>query len=55
MTPLKKIAKEIVRFKKSSGKNIVCCWMSNQAKSILEKNNIPCFFEPKRVAEFLGN
>jgi len=55
MTPLEKIAEEIVSFKKKTKKNIVCCWMSRQGKPILKRNNIPCFFEPKRLAEFLRN
>jgi len=53
MTPINKIIEELVNFKKSSKKNVVCCLMAKEGKSILEKNNIPNFFEPKRLADFL--
>jgi len=53
MTQMNKIAEEVVDFSKDSKKNVVCCWMGKEGRSVLLRNNIPCFFEPKRVAEFL--
>ena len=49
MTDMDAIAKEVVKVKK----NVVCVWMSPDGLDILKKNNIPVFFEPKRMAEFL--
>jgi acetyltransferase len=53
MTPMNKIAEEVVKFNQNSKKNVVCCWMGCEGKGILERNKIPNFFEPKRVADFL--
>lgn len=55
MTPMKKIAKEVVNFNKKSRKNVVCCWMSEDGKKILDKGKVINFFEPKRIAEYLRN
>lgn len=53
MTDLKNIAHEIVKFRNESRKKVIACWMSDEGIEILEKNKIPNFFEPKRVAQYL--
>ncbi|MFH0936078.1 MAG: CoA-binding protein [Candidatus Woesearchaeota archaeon] len=57
MTDVKEIAKEILRFKNESRKTVVTCFMGydaiQEAKEILEENNIPCFFEIKRAVDLL--
>ncbi len=53
MTDLENIAHEVVRFKKRSRKKVVACWMGEEGKEILENANIPNFFDPKRLVEYL--
>lgn len=47
------IAKEIVGFKSKVKKSVVVCWMSHDGKRLFENARIPCFFDPKRLAEYL--
>jgi len=47
MIDVKGTAKEIINFKKKLKKPLVVCWMTNADKSSLEKEGIPCFFEPE--------
>lgn len=42
-------AREIVKFYKKLKKPLVVCWMTDADKSILEKENIHCFFEPEEA------
>lgn len=42
-------AKEIVRFKRKLKKPVVVCWMTTADRSILEKEGLPCFFDPERA------
>jgi len=57
MTDVREIAKEVLRFKNESKKTIVTCFMGydaiQEAKEILEENNIPCLFEIKRAVNLL--
>jgi acetyl coenzyme A synthetase (ADP forming)-like protein len=57
MTDVKEIAKEVLKFKSESKKTVVTCFMGydavQEAKEILEENNIPCFFEIKRAVNLL--
>jgi len=57
MTDIREIAKEVLRFKSESKKTIVTCFMGydsvQEAKEILEENNIPCLFEIRRAVSLL--
>lgn len=59
MTDDEKIAKEIVKFYRSSGKNVICCFMGvksfKTSRDILERNKIPCFNSIERAADLIGN
>ena len=53
-----KVAEEVINFKRSTNKNVVCCFMGggevNVAKEILKKEEILCFFEPENAVKALG-
>ena len=56
MINVKGTVKEIISFKKKLKKPLVVCWMTNADKSVLEKEGIPCFFEPEHaVKSFILN
>jgi acyl-CoA synthetase (NDP forming) len=59
MTDDERIAKEVVKFYLSSGKNVICCFMGfksfRASRDILEKYNIPCFNSVERVGDLIGN
>ena len=56
MINVKGTAKEIISFKKKLKKPLVVCWMTDADKTLLEKEGIPCFFEPeKAVKSFILN
>lgn len=57
MIEVLKVAEEVIKFKKNSGKNVVCCFMGGEdcenAKALLAKENILCFFEPEDAVKTL--
>ncbi len=58
MTDVPEIAKEITRFKRLSGKPVVACLMGGHSvklgNSILKKEKVPTFDEPKRAVMVIG-
>ncbi len=58
MTDVPEIAKEIARFKRLSGKPVVACLMGGHSvklgKSILKREEVPTFDEPKRAVMVIG-
>jgi len=58
MVDPERVAREVVIFSKKVRKPVVCCFMGfesvESAREVLEKNNVPCFFDPERVARVLG-
>ena len=51
MIDIERTKKEIINFKKKLKKPLVVCWMTNADKSVLEKESIPCFFEPEHAVK----
>ncbi|MBL7100724.1 MAG: CoA-binding protein [Nanoarchaeota archaeon] len=51
MIDIKGTVKEIINFKRKLKKSLVVCWMTDADSSILEKEGIPCFFEPEKAVK----
>jgi len=58
MTDPEELANELINFKKESTKTVAVCFMGGssikKAAELLNKNNIPCFFEPERVVKSIS-